>query len=67
MGWSKVFRSEAGMSTAMGAELFFILSEPFLILDGMSTVSAILAPDDHALAERALADNTEFVALAVAL
>lgn len=46
---SKIIRREAGMSTAMRAKLLLIFSEPLLILHSMSSMSAVLAPNDHAL------------------
>lgn len=55
------------MPASVWTELLLIFSEPFFVLCSMSTVTAILAPNDHALAETALAYNTQFVAFAVAL
>jgi hypothetical protein len=55
------------MSASMWAELFLVLSKPLLILECMSSVSAVLAPDDHTLTETTLTDDAELVAATVAL
>lgn len=64
---SKIIRSIAGVAASMGTKLFFIFFKPLFILEGMSSVSAILAPYYHPLAETALAYHAELVALTIAL
>lgn len=44
------------MFAAVGA--VFVLLEPLFVLDGVSTVAAVLAPDDHSLAKPLLAQDT---------
>jgi hypothetical protein len=55
------------MPTAMRAKLLLILSEPLLILNGMSSMSAVFAPNDHPLAQAPLTYHTKLIASAVAL
>lgn len=55
------------MTAAMWTKLLFIFSKPFLIFDGVSTVAAIFAPNDHPLTETALANDAKLVTFAVAL
>jgi hypothetical protein len=55
------------MPTAMRTELLLILSKPFFILNGMPTVSAILAPYHHSFTETTLTNHAELIAFAVSL
>ena len=64
---AKIIGSEAAMPAAVGTQLFLILFEPFFILEGMTTMAAIFAPNDHPLTQASLANDTQFVAFAVAL
>jgi hypothetical protein len=41
--------------------------EPLLVLKGMASVAAVLAPDDHSLIEAFLAEDTQQIALTVSL
>ena len=54
------------MPAAVGAQLFLILFEPFLVLEGETTMAAIFAPNDHPFTQASLANDTQFVAFAVA-
>ena len=51
----------------MRTKLLLILSEPLLILESMSSMAAVLAPNHHPLTQAPLTDHAQLVASAVAL
>ena len=63
---TKIIGSETSMPAAMGTKLFLILFEPFLVLECMTTMTAIFAPNDHPLTQASLTNHAQLVAFAVA-
>lgn len=55
------------MPAPVGTELLLVFSEPLLVLRRVSAMSAVLAPNHHAFAETAFADDAQLVAIAVTL
>ena len=62
----KIISSETAVSTAVRTQLLLILPEPFLVLEGMTTVTAIFAPNDHPFTQATFANHAKFVAFAIA-